>query len=393
MRKLYFIVASFLIFVQCKSIDKLVEQGRYDEAFELGIDKLAGKKDKETKYVKGLERAFAELNERDLYAIDAILAGPHDHLYDRVANIYINLDRRQQILKPILPLRSKDGYLAKFQFANYTQEIANAKEQSAIYDYNRAEELMVFAEKGDKSAAQRAFELYEDVSQYNPNFKDIKNRQDDAFEMGVEYFGIEFAANVPGYVREILLNDLSQLNPTRFNTFWTKYDFVDAYSEKDYDGTFVVTVDELDFGIEREVINNFNVEKKIIDGTRPVRDSLGRVVRDSLGRQITEPNHVFVDAQVKEIKREKISTLYGDVKFYSNRENYAASTNPIQVNFVFNDVAADYRGDKRALDNNILALTRKNLVAFPDQITTVRNLSDHFFREVSQKITRIRIGV
>ena len=52
MRKLYFIVASFLIFVQCKSIDKFVEQGRYDEAFKLGIDKLAGKKDKVSKEAK-----------------------------------------------------------------------------------------------------------------------------------------------------------------------------------------------------------------------------------------------------------------------------------------------------------------------------------------------------
>lgn len=59
----------FLITTACKSVDKLVDQGRYDEAIVLATKKLAGKKNKKTKHVRALEKAFAKVNERDLLHI------------------------------------------------------------------------------------------------------------------------------------------------------------------------------------------------------------------------------------------------------------------------------------------------------------------------------------
>ena len=50
----------------CADIQKLVDEGNYDAAIDKAARKLSGKKNKKTKYVKGLEQAFAKVSARDL---------------------------------------------------------------------------------------------------------------------------------------------------------------------------------------------------------------------------------------------------------------------------------------------------------------------------------------
>ena len=45
-----------LMALSCRSIDKMVDQGRYDEAIIFAADKLAGKKNKKTKKNKKMKR-------------------------------------------------------------------------------------------------------------------------------------------------------------------------------------------------------------------------------------------------------------------------------------------------------------------------------------------------
>ena len=56
----------------CKSIDKLVERGQYDEAIVLATKKLAGKKNKKTSYVRNLEKAFDKITSMDMDKINAL---------------------------------------------------------------------------------------------------------------------------------------------------------------------------------------------------------------------------------------------------------------------------------------------------------------------------------
>lgn len=47
----------------CKSVEKMVEKGEYDKAFNYAISKLEGEKNKKTEYVEALEKAYSKLNE------------------------------------------------------------------------------------------------------------------------------------------------------------------------------------------------------------------------------------------------------------------------------------------------------------------------------------------
>ena len=391
MRNLYFIFMAITMFVSCRSIEKMVESGNYDEAFEFAIDKLAGKKNKETKYVKGLEKAFDELQARDESRIAYLLQMPHDHLWSEIASTYERMNRRQNVLRPILPLVSEDGYRARFTFNDYSADIANAKNKAAKYTFDNAMEMIKDAEDGDKFAAQKAYELFAEVMKFDPNFENAREMRSLAYDLGLEHYGIEFLVTAPGRSRAALDAEISRFNISGYNTFWRKYHRIDAFNESDFDGIFSVSVDDIDFGTEREFVNQFDVEKIITEGFRPVLDNNGVAMKDSLGNVIKEAHKVKVKAFVSEIRREKNAVLVGSIRYFAQNMDYAASTTPIQVNFNFSDNAADFRGDVRALDQNLVNLTKKRLLAFPDAYDVTSILGDKFFDEVKRRIPNIRI--
>jgi len=74
MKTLFYLLSLTIILstAACKSIEKLVDQGRYDEAIILATKKLAGKKNKKTKHIMALEEAFAKINLLDINHIDAL---------------------------------------------------------------------------------------------------------------------------------------------------------------------------------------------------------------------------------------------------------------------------------------------------------------------------------
>ncbi|MBT8189816.1 MAG: hypothetical protein KJO29_05265, partial [Bacteroidia bacterium] len=75
MKNLLYIVLGLVLISSCRSIEKMVDQGQYDEAILFAAEKLAGKKNKKTKYVKGLEEAFAKITRHEMSLIER-LDGP-----------------------------------------------------------------------------------------------------------------------------------------------------------------------------------------------------------------------------------------------------------------------------------------------------------------------------
>ncbi len=118
MKNLLYTLSILFLFSSCASIDRLARKGKYEQAFALGIKKLSRKKNKKTKHVKGLEIAFKKLNDRDLNSVSNILEISDTKEWYRVYRIYNSIYNRQELLKPLLPLISKEGYIAHFDFIN-----------------------------------------------------------------------------------------------------------------------------------------------------------------------------------------------------------------------------------------------------------------------------------
>ena len=87
----------------CKSVEKMVEKGEYDKAFNYAISKLEGEKNKETEYVKALEKAFVKLNSASLREIEKLNADAKPENWSRVLSLYTTMENRQEKLDPLLP--------------------------------------------------------------------------------------------------------------------------------------------------------------------------------------------------------------------------------------------------------------------------------------------------
>ncbi len=115
MKKITYLLTAMLLISSCRSIDKMIESGNYDQALRFGVDKLRGEKNKKTKYVRGLERAYHKLNDRDLKEIKSLRLSGNRNNFDRIVDVYKRLEYRQNYVLPLLPLISKDGYLAEIK--------------------------------------------------------------------------------------------------------------------------------------------------------------------------------------------------------------------------------------------------------------------------------------
>lgn len=88
MRTLLYTVIFTLTLVSCKSIETMVEKGEYEKAFSHAVDKLAGEKNKKTKYVKGLEKAYNELNSKDLKKIASLERSTAVSKWEEIYDVY-----------------------------------------------------------------------------------------------------------------------------------------------------------------------------------------------------------------------------------------------------------------------------------------------------------------
>ena len=173
MKKIIYTLTVLFLLTSCKSIEKMVESGNYDQALRYGVDKLRGEKNKKTKFVKGLEKAYAKLNMQDQSKINHLkLSGKRNSL-DRIVDIYHVMERRQDYVMPLLPLISKDGYPAEIQIKDYSKLINEASLEASEKHYVIALRQLDSARKsGDKIEARSAYNQLEEAQFYFTDYKD-----------------------------------------------------------------------------------------------------------------------------------------------------------------------------------------------------------------------------
>jgi hypothetical protein len=388
MRKSIYLVAVIAILVSCRSVEKMVKKGDYDKAFIYGTEKLREDDDIMKTDVVAYERAYNYLKNRDLDRINTIKSAPHEHRWSEILRILNDLDRRDKMVDAILPIRSKEGYSARITVDSYINEISAARSNKAKYEIERATIALERARLGNKMEARNAYSFLESVRSYNPRYENINNLLDEAFDLGLERIAVDYDSDMGGIFDDIIRREVRNLNISNWNSTWTRYEFVDNRAEKDYDKYLVIKVDNLDLGIEREYYNNYEKSNTIIDGVKNVVDVYGNIVRDTAGRIVTTPNEIIVRALVSEARREKASRLHGRINVYDSKEGLPIHSVPIDVNYLFEDVASKVTGDRRAINGLNIRRVDGNLARFPSDIEVVNFLARNFYHEASNLARR-----
>ena len=151
-------IACLFLLSACKSIEKMVDRGDYDEAIYFALDKMAGKKNKKTKHVQGLEEAFTKITKHDMDRVAFLKRQDRPENADEMVRILENMEYRQDRISSFLPLISKDGYQARFDFVNVNPLIDDAMITAADDHLERANLYITTARKGSKLAGLRAYD-------------------------------------------------------------------------------------------------------------------------------------------------------------------------------------------------------------------------------------------
>lgn len=357
----------FLLFLATacgvKSTQNLISEGDYDAAIEKATHKLrqnkTNKKSKE--YISLLEEAFSKAKQRDNTDISFLVKDANPQKLEQIFNIYKNLNARQEKIRPLLPLKV-NGKETTFVFEDYTEQIISSKKALAKYLYDNSKALLYTK---DKMNARRAYNDLVYLNELNPGFKDVNTLINDALFKGTDFVNV-YTKNETKMVIPVNLNNaLLDFSTYGLNDQWTEYH---GGKQKNivYDYALSIAFKQINISPEQIKEREFQVEKEIVDGKKKQLDARGRVMKDSLGKDIMVDNIKVVKAFINEVRQFKTVQVVAKIDYINLNSNQITESFPLSSEFVFENIYAKMKGDKRAVDSKYLPNFRNGPVPFPN---------------------------
>ena len=361
------ILFSFLVFItSCalKHTQELVHSGDYDNAITIAVSSLESNKDKKSKqdYVYLLEEAFAKAKERDLNTLNLLEKENNPAQIERIYQLYVGLNNRQEKIKPLLPLQLlKENRTAVFAFENYNDKLIASKNALSNYLYSNAKALLKSTNKID---FRKAFDDFTYLNQINPNFKDVNELLKEAKFKGSDYVLVSTKNETNMIIPVRLQNDLLDFNTYGLNDKWTVYHNTEQDGIR-YDYGVRIRFREVVISPEQIKEKEFIKERRIKDGQKKLIDANGKEVLDEKGKVVFVDNWKDVTVKVNEFRQFKSCMITAKVDFSNWTTNQLLQSFPLSSEFIFENVYANYKGDRRAADDSYFPNFDKKTIPFP----------------------------
>lgn len=358
---------SFLVFItSCalKHTQELVHSGDYDNAITIAVSSLESNKDKKSKqdYVYLLEEAFAKAKERDLNTLNLLEKENNPAQIERIYQLYVGLNNRQEKIKPLLPLQLlKENRTAVFAFENYNDKLIASKNALSNYLYSNAKALLKSTNKID---FRKAFDDFTYLNQINPNFKDVNELLKEAKFKGSDFVLVSTKNETNMIIPVRLQNDLLDFNTYGLNDKWTVYHNTEQDGIR-YDYGVRIRFREVVISPEQIKEKEFIKERRIKDGQKKLIDANGKEVLDEKGKVVFVDNWKDVTVKVNEFRQFKSCMITAKVDFSNWTTNQLLQSFPLSSEFIFENVYANYKGDRRAADDSYFPNFDKKTIPFP----------------------------
>ncbi len=354
MKNLRYILGILLLASSCKNVQKLVDKGQYDEAILFSLEKMEGEENRKTKYVKALEDAFEKVTSQDMEEIAFLKSKNRPSNWPRIHQHLSKIKTRQERIKPYLPLVSKDGYRAKFQFVQVYPMLKEASLQSAEYHYNYGVKLLNDSrEDNDRFKARSAYREFVAIDKYEHDFKDAERLSKEANHEGQTRVWLVVENKAHAYLPHNFNDEIMNFNEQPGNDRWLEF-YLEPVSDKTMDVKAILEIERLDVGPNSEVIEHHHDTKEVKHGWVYQYDSNGNVQKDSLGNDIKLDNMITVTAHTTTLFREKRTAVLAELVFMDLKTGRVLDKQAMNAEVDFTNWSATYTGDKRAFCNHKL---------------------------------------
>ncbi|GGA85836.1 hypothetical protein GCM10008015_28180 [Flavobacterium palustre] len=391
MKKQLLLLSILFLILSCgvKQTRNLLTSGNYDEAIDNAIHNLRSNKDKKSNqdYVYLLEEAFFKAKERDLNSLNLLEQDKNPANLEKIYNTYIQLDNRQEKIKPLLPLQLlKEGKNAKFPFDNYNKQIVDSKIALSKYLYANSLALLKSPNKMD---IRKAYDDLEYLNQINPNYQNTLQLQEEALNKGRYYVNVILRNQTNMVIPVALQNDLLDFNTLGMNDKWTVYHNNIQKGIK-YDYQLIMNFREINISPEQIKEKEFVKEKQIKDGQKNLLDKDGKVVKDGKGNIIKVDNFKTVTIRINEFNQYKGCQLTANIDYVDFKNKQLLQTFPLTAESVFTNGYATYKGDKRATDEAYYSYFDRRLIPFPSNEQMIYNTGEDLKSKLKGIITKNR---
>ncbi len=348
-----------------KKTQEALNTGNYNTAMNKAIKNLAENKTKKgnQEYITLLEEAFAKNTDRELQEIAFLQNDGNPANLEKIYNKYLQLKNTQERIKPLLPLFiNEEGREARFDFVNYDNRILNTKDDLSEHLYESASNLLASAKyKADYRAAYDDLKYLQEI---NPGYRETVAKMDEAYNKGLEYVRVKIGNQTQQIIPERLEKELLDFNAFGIDNFWLQY-HTNPLKNIKYD--YAMDVDFMEINVSPERVNETQIikERQIKDGWEYLLDNDGNVVKDSLGNKIKVDKMRTVTCKFFQFTQTKSAQIGAKVSFTDLRNGQEINSYPLSSQFVFEHIFANYQGDQRALDDDLLVYLNAREVPFP----------------------------
>lgn len=379
-----------LLLGACNTGRNLVESGDYNEAVSHYVRKVKGKKKKKTEHVQGLELAFRKAQNRDLATATALADEGRPENWERVNDLHRQIRRRQNLVAPLLPLRSHEGYAAKIEFVDIAVLESASRAKAAEHLYDRASELLAQAEQGDRLAARKAHDLLLDLQKrYFNQYRDKDQLLARARNLGTTYVLFEVKNQSDKVLPRAFAERILAMSKQDLDSEWKEFYFEEKEG-MNFDYKAVFKVRNIDISPERVHERAYMDEKEIQDGWDYVLDARGNVKKDSLGNDIKTPHYVRIRANVVEVLQTKAVRLAGFVEIHDLYRSTLLDTRDISTEILFENYASTFVGDARALSDHSRARIGNRPQPFPHDADMLVQAADRLKPSLREELRRSR---
>jgi hypothetical protein len=367
MQKITLLISILFLALSCgvKTTQSLISDGNYDAAINRAVEALRTNKDSKGKqdYVYLLEEAFAKAKDRDLRNLEMMEKEKNPANLELIYSVYIQLNNRQEKIRPILPLRLlKQGKEAQFIFDNYSDQIVSSKNALSKFLYENAQVLLKSSNKLD---SRKAYDDLAYIESINPDYKNVKKLMDDAQFKGTDFVNVYAINETNMIIPKQLQNDLLDFNAYGLNDKWTVYHNV-RQKNINYDYGLILNFREIYISPEQTKEKEFIKEKEVKDGVKTLLDTRGKPVKDSLGREIKVDNFKKIKIRIFEFRQFKTCQVTAKVDYVDLKNNQLLQSFPVASESVFENIYSTYKGDKNACDEKYLGYFDKRSIPFPN---------------------------
>lgn len=386
MKKLLLLTVIISVLVACagkKQTEKALTSGNYDEAISRALKRLGNNKTKKRnqEYILLLEEAYQKVVTRDLQNIDRLKKDGNPEFYKSIYETYLNLDARQNSIKPLLPLQV-EGKIVNLKLNNYSENIIDYRYKVSDFLADKGLDLL---DTEDKYKAKEAYNIFKYIDRINPNFEDVRELMTEAHNKGTDYVFVSIKNQTNQIIPSRLEDELLDFDTYGLNNFWTVY-HASKIKNVSYNYDMELQLKRINISPEQVYEKEYIQEKEIIDGWKYLLDRNGNVKKDSTGNDIKVDKLIKVTCRYYEFKQSKASQLAAEVIYTDKKRNQVLDNFVIDSEFIFENIYAEIDGDRRALSNDYAYIYSNNkILNFPSNEQMVYDTGE----DLKQKLKSI----